>query len=194
MTVDLAPYLLARRVGDVLDALGVPWAVGGSLASSVHGLPRSTSDVDLIAALATDQVDAAVRNLQPMGYLDGDVARTAVRTGRSFNLIDDETIQKVDVFCVSGVAAGQIARSRPTEVSPGLTLPVLCPEDIIVQKLRWYALGGRVSDRQRRDVVDVLQVQGAAIDQGKLRKLADDLDVLALLDETLVEIRRATRG
>lgn len=38
-------------VGKVLDALGVPWLVGGSLSSSLLGVPRSTQDIDLVAAL-----------------------------------------------------------------------------------------------------------------------------------------------
>ena len=186
---DVAPYQLARRVGDVLDTLGVPWAVGGSLASSVYGMPRSTADVDLVAAFGRDNIDEAVRRFEPMGYVDRDVARAAVRAGRSFNLIDDETIQKVDLFCVHGESVGQIERSRRVEVSPGLVLPMQCPEDTVVQKLRWYELGGRVSDRQLRDVVDVLQVQGPALDGKVLQDLAHRVGVAELLRQ-LLDARR----
>jgi hypothetical protein len=34
-------------IADLLDRLGVRYLVGGSLASSLHGTPRATQDVDL---------------------------------------------------------------------------------------------------------------------------------------------------
>jgi hypothetical protein len=184
--VTLAPYNLARRVGDVLDAAIVPWAVGGSLASSVYGLPRSTADVDLIACLGPDHVEPVVRQLECAGYVDLDAVRAAVRASRSFNLIDDETMQKVDVFCVRGDRAGQVERSRRVEVSPGLVLPILCPEDVVVQKLRWFDLGGRTSDRQWRDVMEVLAVQGTAIDSELLAAQAEAAGISDLLRTALL--------
>jgi hypothetical protein len=42
---------IALHVGKQLDALGVTWLVGGSLASSILGEPRATADVDLVADL-----------------------------------------------------------------------------------------------------------------------------------------------
>ena len=38
------------KVTEALEALGIPYFVGGSLASSLHGVPRATKDVDLVAA------------------------------------------------------------------------------------------------------------------------------------------------
>jgi hypothetical protein len=44
---------LAVDVGRHFDALGVRWLVGGSVASSILGLPRATLDIDLVADLDT---------------------------------------------------------------------------------------------------------------------------------------------
>lgn len=46
-----SPMDAALRVIDVFEALGVPYMIGGSLASAVHGIARSTLDVDLVADL-----------------------------------------------------------------------------------------------------------------------------------------------
>jgi hypothetical protein len=59
MTADLAEAL--APVADALDALGVAYRVGGSVASSALGVGRSTFDIDLVADLAGRHVDALVR-------------------------------------------------------------------------------------------------------------------------------------
>jgi len=38
-------------VADALDALGAPYAIGGSFASALHGVMRATMDADLVADL-----------------------------------------------------------------------------------------------------------------------------------------------
>jgi hypothetical protein len=45
-----------------------------------------------------------------------------------------------------------IAPADPIQVA-GVVLPIHPPEDILLQKLRWFRLGGEVSDRQWRDVL-----------------------------------------
>jgi hypothetical protein len=46
------PIAVTLRVADALEKLGIRYLVGGSLASSVHGIPRSTQDIDLLVELA----------------------------------------------------------------------------------------------------------------------------------------------
>ena len=110
---------------------------------------------------------------------------SAIAHGRSFNFIDDATCEKVDVFCVDARGAGQIERARQVEVAPALVLPILSPEDTVTQKLRWFDLGERTSQRQWRDVLEVLRVQGSSIDAPLLRRLAAELGVAELLDLAL---------
>ena len=52
------------RVGEVLEQLGVEWVVGGSLASSLQGIPRATQDVDLVANLRLDRMAGLVQALE----------------------------------------------------------------------------------------------------------------------------------
>lgn len=58
-------------------------------------------------------------------------------------------------------------------------------EDTVLAKLEWARLGG--SDRQVRDVVEILRIQGHTLDHGYLDRWAEDLG----LAEQLADARRA---
>ena len=62
---------------------------------------------------------------------------------------------------------------------------VTTAEDIVLAKLEWYRAGGEVSDRQWRDVLGVLRVQGDRLDQEYLRLGADELGLADLLDRAI---------
>ena len=61
------------------------------------------------------------------------------------------------------------------------------PEDILLQKLRWFRKGGEVSDRQWRDIAAIVRVQGARLDLEYLREGAGVLGVTDLLERALAE-------
>lgn len=175
-------------VAGALDALEVDWAIGGSLASAAHGEPRATNDVDIIALLD----EAAARKLTALlgaeFYADPDTAVEAVRTCGSFNLIDQRSFLKIDIFVPSPgpLGAGQLDRRRFLGVLPDLDpVPILGPEDVVLQKLRWYALGGEVSDRQWRDIVSVLKHGGSELDRAYLDEVAGPAGLAHLLDRAL---------
>jgi hypothetical protein len=64
---------------------------------------------------------------------------------------------------------------------PDRYLYAYTPEDILLQKLRRYRKGNEVSDRQWRDVLGIMLVQGAALDRMYLRDRAERLGVSDLL-------------
>lgn len=76
------PLEAVRDLGAVLDSMGVAWAVGGSVASSFHGQPRTTYDVDVLVRLSPkDVVDFAARCGDRI-LVDGDALLDAIRDGR----------------------------------------------------------------------------------------------------------------
>src|SRR5262245_22877634 len=160
------PIAVALRVIDALEALGVTSTVGGSIAASFAGEPRSTLDIDVIAAIDEPQIDALVAALSADFYIDPESLRRAIRTKGSTNLIHQATQYKVDVFVAGGTPldAQQLARRQPVQIG-NRTLFVHPPEDILLQKLRWYRAGGGVSDRQWRDVIAIIRTQGARLDR-----------------------------
>jgi hypothetical protein len=66
-------------------------------------------------------------------------------------------------------------------------LVVKSPEDTVLRKLLWYRAGGGVSDRQWRDVLEVLRVSGDGLDRGYLGDWADRLGITALLTRAVSE-------
>jgi hypothetical protein len=167
-----------------LDALSVKWAIGGSLASAAHGEPRATNDVDIIALLDEGSAVELAKRLEKDFYADPESARSAVRSRGSFNVIDSKSFIKIDIFIPSPgpMGAGQLDRRQTLEILTGVpALPILGPEDTILQKLRWYRLGGEVSDRQWRDVVGVIRGSAGGLDHAYLDAVASGADLVPLL-------------
>jgi len=146
MTGTVDPIDTAILVSRVLDRLGVLYSVGGSIASSFAGEPRSTLDIDIVAAIEERHVEALAAGLSPDFYVDVDALRRAIRTHTSTNIIQQSTQLKVDLFIAGGTPldAGQLQRRLSIDLGPGRCLFVHPPEDILLQKLRWYRLGGEV--------------------------------------------------
>src|SRR5207249_2445548 len=67
------------------------------------------------------------------------------------------------------------------------------PEDILLQKLRWYRLGGEQSDRQWRDVLGIMTVQVGQLDTEYVRRQAETLAVADLLDRAFKAIDERSR-
>ena len=183
------PIAVTVSVAEVLDRLGVPYFIGGSLATAVHGVARATLDADIIADLKPDQDDRFVQDLGAAFYSDTDAIRDAVHRQASFNVIHLKTMFKVDVFVRSRAPfdQAQFRRRMIAELAeePGHSAYVASPEDNMLAKLLWYRTGGEVSDRQWRDVVTVIGVYGDRLDLPYLRQWAARLGVADLLEKAL---------
>ncbi|HEU0299920.1 MAG TPA: DUF6036 family nucleotidyltransferase [Longimicrobium sp.] len=180
---------VTMQVTDVLDRLGVPYVIGGSIASSVYGPPRSTQDVDVVAELKDEHVPAFIAALHADFYLDEAAIREAVRQRWSFNVIHLTTMMKIDVFVAKQdlPTAQEFARRRPyvPQHAPDAELFLASPEDVVVQKLFWYRLGDHVSDRQWLDALGVLKARGTRLDIDYMRELAEQMQVADLLERIL---------
>lgn len=181
------PYAVALLVVRALEALGVRSTIGGSIASSFAGEPRSTIDIDIVAEIDESHVAGFVRAVSLEFYIDEDSVHRAVRARTSTNLIHQPTMLKVDLFIAGGTPLDlqQLARRQRVVLEDGRELYVHPPEDILLQKLRWYQLGGATSDRQWRDILAIIRVQANRLDIAYLRRNAPALDVSDLLDRAM---------
>lgn len=187
---DPDPLAIALEVGGILDDLGVRYSIGGSLASSVHGLARATLDADLVADLRPGQGRPIAERLAPTFYADADAIERAIVARNSFNLIHLASMFKVDVFVLKRdpFSRESFLRSRAEPLGPDAR-PVLVtrPEDTVLHKLVWFEKGGGVSERQWSDVVGVLRIQGERIDRAYLERWAETLGLEDLLSRALEE-------
>lgn len=190
MIPNLDLWTAVLPVVDTLEALGVPYHVGGSIASSFLGIARATQDADLVADLRPEHAAPLAQALTGTFYADPERISQAIRSRRSFNVIHLGTAYKVDVFVSKDTpfARGNMARRVMREV-PGLerSLCFSSPEDIVLHKLLWYAEGSGVSDRQWYDLQGVLRLQAKTLDRDYLRLWADRLEVSELLQRAAEE-------
>jgi hypothetical protein len=186
------PLSVVAQVAGAFNKLGVRYLVGGSLASSVYGIPRATQDVDLVADLPLTAVEDFCSLLKDSFYVDGDMIRDAIARRASFNVVHLGTMFKADVFIMKGDSWSREEMSRVREEtieSLGVSIRFASPEDVLLHKLIWYKLGNEISDRQWGDILGVLRVQGDLLDQKYLEYWADILDVLKLLSRALKEAK-----
>ena len=178
-------------VTQVFERLGIRYAVGGSFASSLHGVMRSTLDVDIVADMHLEHIAPLVEALSPDFYADDEMMKDAITHHSSFNLIHYETAFKVDVFIRKERAFDQAQLERRAlaviGMDPETSLYITSPEDTILAKLEWYRMGGEVSDRQWRDILGVLKTRAGELDLPYMRLSAVTLNVTDLLDRALRE-------
>lgn len=185
------PVQVTQRIARELERLNIRYFVGGSLASSLHGIPRATQDVDIVADVTQEHIPQLVDALEAEFYIDADMIREAVQRRKSFNLIHLATMFKVDIFVLKPDTESQqeMSRRKQYQVSetPDQMLFLATAEDIILHKLYWYQLGGGMSERQWNDVLGVIRVQHETLDYSYLDHAAKQRGVAELLTKILKE-------
>jgi hypothetical protein len=180
---------VTRIMAAALEAAGVRYFLGGSVASALYGEARSTRDIDLVAAMLSHHVEPFLAALGKDFYADAAAIGAAVAARRSFNVIHLDTMVKADIFVFKADPFGrsQFARRTARQISQDdpVSIYVASAEDTVLAKLQWYREGGCVSDRQWNDVLGVLKVQGAALDRAYLEEWARELHLPDLLHRAL---------
>jgi hypothetical protein len=169
---------LLRRLVDAFDEVGIPYMIAGSFASGLHGAPRPTLDVDIVVDPSGATLERFVASLDPqLYYADIDAARSAFRTRGMFNVIDMTTGWKVDVIIRKHrpFSVEELSRRRLAQIA-GVAVYVASPEDTVIAKLEWSKAGGG-SERQRRDVAEIVAAQGATLDRAYIERWVAELDL-----------------
>ena len=160
-----------------LDRAGIPHMLAGSFASSYHGDPRTTNDIDLVIAPTRTSLEAFVHSLDPTEYyVSPEAALEAFDRQGQFNVIVLESGWKVDLilrkeraFSRSEFERRELAEIEETQVF------VATAEDTIVAKLEWARAGE--SERQLRDVTGILELRGSSLDLAYIERWVAELDL-----------------
>lgn len=171
---------------------GIDYYIGGSIASSAYGIPRSTLDIDIAADLQLKHAAKLVSRLKGSYYIESEMVSDAIQRQSSFNIIHLETMLKVDIFIVKDTPFDREAFCRKKqevldEDNESDRFYLASAEDIILYKLVWYRLGEGVSERQWRDLVGVIKVQNIKLDKEYLRFWASELEISDLLEQAFIE-------
>lgn len=184
------PLQLAVDLGNMLDEIGVEYAVGGSVASSFFGEPRSTLDIDIALRGTEEELAKVVEHVAVDFYVPTAAAKHAIETQDSFNLLHHESGMKVDIFVLGDGLLDRRQIDRRIRVSlPMGELWLTSPEESVLRKLWWFRLTGETSERQWRDVIGVLRLSD--IDKAELSLVAAELGVEELVDRAIAEASNA---
>ncbi len=183
-----------RELIQCLAAVKARYLIGGSVASSAVGVPRSTLDADLLVEIQSTGILELAVNLGGDWYIDPEFASRAVEQGRAFNLIHIPSGYKFDIFPAhNAFHRSELKRATMRQLGlPGGTVGCLVAtaEDVLLAKLLWYRDGGKVSERQWADITGILKIN-RTLELPYLATWAAELDVSNLLESA---IRAATES
>ena len=179
------------QVVEILEDLSIPYHLGGSFASTIHGIPRQTNDVDIVVDLPQVPGRQLFRVLAGDFYVSESAVAAAISRRSFFNAIHLTTGFKVDFF-VKGQRQYddvELGRSVTHQIvaDPPKSAEVKSPEDVVLRKLQWFKDGGGISDRQWKDVLGVLKAQEDRLDTRYLNEWARRLGILDLLEKAFSE-------
>jgi len=187
------PLSVLSQVTTTLEQKGITYVLVGSFASSLHGMYRSTADIDILADIKTEQVHPIFEALRESFYLDEHAMRKAVAQSGSFNAIHFDSVFKVDIFIAGSdqFAIAQLNRRVLRRLSPdkAATVYVATAEDTVLAKLQWYRAGNQTSNTQWNDVLGILGISRHSLDLQYLDLWAGQLGLTELLQKAFGEVK-----
>jgi len=169
-----------RQIVRELDRAGIEHMLAGSFASSFHGDPRTTNDIDLVIDCDRASLDRFVGGLDPtLFYVSGQAAEAAWGRRGQFNVVLLESGWKADLILRKDRAFSreEFTRREPAEIA-GIRVWLASAEDTIIAKLEWAQAGE--SERQLRDVVGILEMRTGELDLAYVERWVRELHLGAL--------------
>ncbi len=171
---------LLGRIIRLLDEAGVKHMIAGSFASTYHGEPRTTQDIDIVIDGDRASITSFVTSLDRGSYYcDLDAALDAHSRRGQFNLVDMQSGWKIDFMIRKNrpFSAEEFSRRIPAKLL-GCELFIATAEDTIIAKLDWARES--LSDRQLRDVASILTVSESQLDLAYIEHWIAELGLLQI--------------
>lgn len=179
---------LLQYVATTLERLHIPYFVTGSVATIFFGEPRFTNNIDIVAAIPTNEIKAFCRAFPaPEYYLSEEAAKRAVSNCSQFNILHPSSGLKVDIIVPPDTPFNRSRFSRTTHVKPSkdFTATFSSAEDVILKKMEYYREGG--SDKHLRDIASVMKLNNN-LDLDYVARWAEQLDVIDIWRSILQRI------
>ncbi|MBI3541484.1 MAG: hypothetical protein HY073_05040 [Deltaproteobacteria bacterium] len=165
-----------KKVIDRLDQASIPYMLTGSMALNFYGQPRATNDFDIVIAVQSSDEGKIFNLFKADYYISRETLREALLEGRLLNIIDHESIFKIDLIPKKkNPYSDEQFKRRQTKEFEGLHVSVISPEDLILAKLVWSQ--DSLSEMQERDIKNLLKLLTTSLDTAYLDKWAKVLGV-----------------
>lgn len=156
-----------------LEKANISYMLTGSMAMNAYGHARATNDFDIVIAIQRHHAKELVSLFEQDCYISPESVTEAIQRQGMFNVIDNETIFKIDFIVAKNepFAKQQFERRQSLEIQ-GKKIYVISPEDLILSKLAWSQES--LSELQERDIQNILRIMGNKLDKAYLEKWANE--------------------
>ena len=181
---------LMRLIVQALESLEISYMITGSHASAFYGEPRFTKDIDIVADLKEERVDAFVKFFPAdKFYCDKDMIRAEIKRRGQFNIIHSTSGLKIDIILTKETpfSKTEFSRRKREALFTDKEANFASPEDVIIKKMDFYKQGG--SEKHLRDVTGILKISGDMIDTNYITEWADILGLRDIWDAVLRRVK-----
>jgi hypothetical protein len=185
------PSEIAKILHEAMESLGIRYFISGGVAAIIHGDPRYTRDLDIVAQISQESIGRVVALLEQQRFYcpPGAVEEIQQGVGTILNVTHMDTALSADITIASetGFDQSEMSRRQLMDMGGGIEAWFISPEDLILSKLKWRA----ESEKQRRDVLAVMKVQEGLLDLDYLRLWAEQLGLSELVEQLLEQASTA---
>jgi hypothetical protein len=159
---------------NLIDKLEIPYMLTGSMALNNYTIPRSTRDIDIVVQLVQNYIPKLIDAIKDEFYYHEPTIIDEIKRKGMFNLIHRESSFKIDFIILSdNFYETEKFNRRRMIFYEDIKLFIITVEDLIISKLNW--IQGVESELQKRDIIQLLQVQD--IDMDYIRKWCKSLNL-----------------
>ena len=163
-----------------LEKINIEYMLTGSMALVHYAMPRTTVDIDLVVNILPENLDVFIAEFTEDYYIPQQSAKDAVRRKKMFNVLNQETVFKIDCIILKEdeFALNAFSRRRKADYSGDFDVWIISKEDLILSKLNWAK--NTKSERQMMDVASIIR---NGFDEDYVEKWATVLGVKELLQK-----------
>lgn len=175
---ELQPNELLHLIARFFESNDIVYRVVGSMASIAYGENRFTNDIDIVADLKICDVDTLCDFFLPPDYfIARHAVEDAIRKRFQFNIIHVTSGLKIDVMLPkqSEYAVLEQTRARRLSDPDGLSAWFAAPEDVVLNKLIFFQLGG--IEKHLRDIAGIIKVKNDELDMAYIDDWSKKLNV-----------------
>lgn len=185
------PGEIARILHAVFESLNISYYITGGVCATAYGDPRTTRDLDVVIEIERSEIMPLVQRLEAEGFYCPPGAVEDIQLGRArvLSVTHMQLVLNADIVLNADTEFDRSKMNRRRLEAIGLDESerfwLSSPEDVILAKLLW---GRRSqSEKQWRDVLGVLKVQGDQLNFVYLTQWAEQLGLTDLIERAIAE-------